>query len=1596
MMHSAAHHLNVQTQVSKDGLDYDAILARGFPFTEVPHLSLNDFNALLETVESTCVKDGMPVVIEGWHEHPGWQSDLFSLQTLIENHGDQAVLCRDQTAATDVKTTLRTYIQRLHTKRASTRALQRIVYAKDLTCPPEWRSFLGELLPPWMTYAGKNDLLGCLPEDLVAENLMIYIGADNTWTPAHFDQCGVIGHNIMTFASQNSYAFWFMIKSSDFHKAQKLWDSFGYPLDYESYFASIDELQSADFPIYVVKQKLGDLVMVPSLCIHQVINTGPATIKVSWNRMTAPGMDLAINLVLPRYQEICRPEGYRIKVIIKHALEKCTDLLASGSNDFPIGRERFARDFQTLMRLFWQNIETEWVDLTIFNGDLQQFVAPIQFEQEITGTCDYCKADIWNRQFFCSHCTETKDGYTGYDLCLRCYALGRGCKHRSQMKFIQSCSMRWCRELWCRAADTWNKSEEMMQVDGFAPIPVDVKKRIMPRSSKPFSIGTIAYYRYVGIPHQQKVPCHHCKTIKDQQQYLHCSRRVASHVFCEECLFKEYGEIWSDIKAQREDWMCYICLDRCTCSECKRRVSTSSRSVTNANTSSNRSNKDKTSKEKSTKSNDNDMKGNTKSYATSSDNIGNSPTSNNNIGHSTISNDSISNSATNNDSISNDNINHGSGCTIHGIAGETNDNDEAKGSSSSGSNSMDLDVGADVSATPASPPPIAPSPPSKNNDASAPSPVVSTADRGKKRRSSGLLISAPADASPIPETPKATDIDIKKSSTPLWFTRPDDDPRNKPAVSDILPDEVDILAVSDEDYVVTSTNPPHRRVSLSRGTGTAGRATAVAAKRTDAMVRRRSIKNQPQSATAAISKPSMDQVLPIRMDSDMSTASELLHSGMLATNSSMADAIAHQPGWTVSSEPGPTPSDTSGVEYVYIAGRVRTPVPSDTIMMTRVRGGESSTRVLPTSRPKEQPVQRRSVAAVPGSLPALASSSASPSASAPAPAPSSQSPPKKVTASAAQLVPLQERAELKSKEFDCLETLERHGYEATLKAMAQVPSQRMQFLMDTYKVDKMLADGGEQYADARVVLHREMLSKLYAMDIGRLPEHLDQIQRSQGRAKFKKRQRIDEDKLTPQYLSRWIRRIAHARVSDLKTSLFTNSGKRSLLPGYIELRGRHRLEERRGLASQKWPKKKEGEDESNGDGDDDDADKDGGDRVESGEDWSLRGPEKHHGSKCPSRIRRYPKSLGGLPRQSQKKRIRPADSDSEGEGGNNRNNKSGEDADTESGREEDMVVKQQIKRRRLVKRTGSPSSRLTGESAPSSRRWIVEVDLSTRRRVTRIEKGEDEDEDEEDGDTGEIIPALATADAIVLEDRFNPSSMALGVGDKESQQSVSRPLHEIQRTEGASMPSMSLPQQFPSPLSPQPSRQLHPTLLPPTSTGRAYAAKRASYTPKTVDRFTAKPSGLGSRLAVGKALAIRGRSSSHSGSVQRVPMNTTAERTDDGLKSPAASYVRESYEYDGRQSAEEGVEKEEPEEARRREVRLKLILPLMPSEASSSSTRPLLQQQEQEQEQRSSSTCSLEVSTPKVRQVNSMHTEAFNKVLFSLKTPPTSSPGHRV
>ncbi|KAG0062474.1 hypothetical protein BGZ90_003066, partial [Linnemannia elongata] len=519
----------VQTFVDPGPMDYKSIMTRGYPFVPVKRVNVNDPDVNLE----------------------------YEVQS-------RKILCRDLHNADDVDLTMAQYIETVHgdtLDRGSTSSSihthpsipgsqdfisprKPLIYAKDLTCPPTWRNFLmNGGLPPFLAYMRENDLNN-LNTQLAAENLMVYIGQAGTWTPAHIDQCGAIGHNIMTWADTDSSSIWFMIRSKDRKKAEELWSSFNQPLDYEGYFAGLDELQRAKFPVYVVQQKIGDFVMVPSQCVHQVINLGKATIKVSWNRLTPNCLKAAIASVLPRYREIGRPEGYRIKLIIASTLKAWTEKLETQEDDFGMPKNNFCKAFKDVLELYRGIVEEEWVDMHAMGSACEPFERPKRLKESQhsqPAICDFCRADIWNRQFQCRECIDDEDAY---DLCAQCYSLGRGCEHRVEhMDLVENFSMESCRLTYCRALAAWNQSTAMSGCPSHQLITDTWFEKIVPSANKDFSSTTLAYMRHQFAGDGKM--CHICRLKSKTQMSAECSSCPLS--FCELCLYKYHDTLWTDI-----------------------------------------------------------------------------------------------------------------------------------------------------------------------------------------------------------------------------------------------------------------------------------------------------------------------------------------------------------------------------------------------------------------------------------------------------------------------------------------------------------------------------------------------------------------------------------------------------------------------------------------------------------------------------------------------------------------------------------------------------------------------------------------------------------------------------------------------------------------------------------------------------------------------------------------------------------------------------------------------------------------------------------------------------------------------------------------
>lgn len=185
---------------------------------------------------------------------------------------------------------------------------------------------------------------------------MVYIGIDNTYTPAHTDICGSIGHNLMVFADPDAYALWFITETKYKSKASALFGKYGASLEHDNCFLAIEKLAEADFPFYIIKQKKGDFIVVPPDSAHQVLNKGGKTIKVAWNRITPSTIVNTYYSVLPFYHEICKAEVYRVKSLVYYGLKNRLKSIKEGRYE-----ERYLVELPSLIRLFEEIVYEEWI-----------------------------------------------------------------------------------------------------------------------------------------------------------------------------------------------------------------------------------------------------------------------------------------------------------------------------------------------------------------------------------------------------------------------------------------------------------------------------------------------------------------------------------------------------------------------------------------------------------------------------------------------------------------------------------------------------------------------------------------------------------------------------------------------------------------------------------------------------------------------------------------------------------------------------------------------------------------------------------------------------------------------------------------------------------------------------------------------------------------------------------------------------------------------------------------------------------------------------------------------------------------------------------
>ncbi|KAI5927873.1 hypothetical protein F4810DRAFT_645572 [Camillea tinctor] len=631
-------------------LDLYSIVDRTPNFDWVVRISTSQIRRLgpsgFETlVQLHVIKGGRPLVIEGWNKVlPG---DLFSAKWLEKTYDKKQENVRDITAQTDIPMTTGHYLRSMRqlTNQWSPTNFRderrQRLYLKDIDCPPEWYNHLKRVIPPNVFYMNDNvsenpnadtrnddifgapektaaiagDLMSSLSEEMRAQNLMCYIGHEGTYTPAHREMCASLGQNIMVEASGDrdgekpGSSIWFMTETKDREVVREYFLSMlGHDIEIEKHFAQINAWKKANFPVYVVEQKVGDFILVPPLAPHQVWNRGTRTMKVAWNRTTVETLQLALHEALPKARLVCRDEQYKNKAIIYYTLEKYYKELQSFEETSEVGllgfgqelmqnssrKKQMAEDFKSLFSLFTEILVDEMF------GYKQADVEFIPFDSNIT--CSYCRSNIFNRFLTCKCCVRqlVNGDEDTYDICMECYAMGRSC--------VCISGLQWC-EQW-KWADLIEKHETwramVVKQDGYvdidhSPQPIEIARK---KSGKR-SVAQICQEQLRRRPWNditkppnavaeesepepevddegrvKKKPKPKRKPKKGDTYRCHvCCHKDYTYKlsFCTTCPEAYcYGVLWRafDMMPQaameQEHWQCPRCLGMCNCGSCRR------------------------------------------------------------------------------------------------------------------------------------------------------------------------------------------------------------------------------------------------------------------------------------------------------------------------------------------------------------------------------------------------------------------------------------------------------------------------------------------------------------------------------------------------------------------------------------------------------------------------------------------------------------------------------------------------------------------------------------------------------------------------------------------------------------------------------------------------------------------------------------------------------------------------------------------------------------------------------------------------------------------------------------------------------------------
>lgn len=436
---------------------------------------------------------------------------------------------------------------------------------RDTACPSMYqdtlRSMLGDTL--WgsgdLSEAFITDGRGCAP------SLAIW-GSKETEVlcPATVPVCGSLRMNAM-IADSTGVCVWIVASSYDREKMDQLFASHGKCCHNSTHFFPLSDLAKTAFPIYIIEQREGDIVVLPPESVYQCFSAHGALVQVDWVRHNPWSLEFALTKVLPAYrQKLASPE-YAIKSLCFSAYMRRLDRSESKeccSSDL-------IRELGVLLRLAYFITTFEWIDLV----ELQKLRGQGEVETVRTKRvpeanrvfCNFCKAAIFNRCYQCNLCPSSP-----VYLCFDCIVDGQRCEHLSSFTLLEAVDINVYQQLIQRGVNSYT---QLSNGDGEGFLSSLVEQEV--------SSATIAFSQVQLALEDRRATCHQCKLAKPRQAMAFCSNTAAESAmakksrpcykkFCSSCLGNRYMTKLSTCLKQK-NWLCPHCRNICNCGSCLRK-----------------------------------------------------------------------------------------------------------------------------------------------------------------------------------------------------------------------------------------------------------------------------------------------------------------------------------------------------------------------------------------------------------------------------------------------------------------------------------------------------------------------------------------------------------------------------------------------------------------------------------------------------------------------------------------------------------------------------------------------------------------------------------------------------------------------------------------------------------------------------------------------------------------------------------------------------------------------------------------------------------------------------------------------------------------